>query len=160
MRVVTKNFFFLGIYANFSWKIFFILNLLQFFFFFFYMHFTQSLLPFSLFLHCAYGHSGVNESIVPEGARLALQRGLSVGVELWDSVSSGAWAGQRAESLSLLLLFWEREFLGEESRRKKELRWANWEREKRKKARIIHNKLKFVEAQLHSGFVCICDVLM
>lgn len=76
------------------------------------MCFTQSCLPFDLFLHCAYGQSGVNESIVPEGARLALQRGLSVGVELWDSVSSGARAGQRAESLSLLLLFWEREFIG------------------------------------------------
>lgn len=41
--------------------------------------------------------------------RLALQKGLSIGVELWDSVPSRLWAGQRAASLSLLLLFWEKE---------------------------------------------------
>lgn len=57
---------------------------------------------------------------VPDGNGW-LCRGLSVGIELWDSVPSGVWACQRAASLSLLLLFWEEsEFLAKrlEERRK------------------------------------------
>lgn len=76
------NFFFGG---HFLVKCFPALNLFQ----SVYMSYFPSFLPFSLCLHLFEGHSGVNESIVPEGGRLALQRGLSVAVELWDSVPSG-----------------------------------------------------------------------
>lgn len=77
---------------------------------------------FSLFLHYVKGHSGVNESIVPEGEGWLCRGGLSVGVELWDPVPSSVWAGQRAESLSLLLLFVEKEAeIGRESRGKREM---------------------------------------
>lgn len=65
MPAKTKklNFFFWGGGANFLVKCFPALNLLQ----SVYMSYFPSFLPFSLCLHLFEGHSGVNESIVPEG---------------------------------------------------------------------------------------------
>jgi len=68
-------------------------------------------------------------ALFQKGVRLALQKGLSVGVELWDSVPSGLWAGQRAASLSLLLLFGEKEteFWGEKQKGRYKVGRAEWE---------------------------------
>lgn len=79
-------------------------------------------------LWCKWGHCSKRR-------RLALRRGLSVAVELWDSVPSGMWAGQRAASLSLLLLFWEKEatFWGRKNERR---RIKMWERRKGKRGEI------------------------